>query len=130
MAHARECVRLAGLTGDQEIRNQLLELAREWRDTRVVERYSGSSVAQRNRLSLRVVEDLCRDHDARRDQALARPLPTPASSTMSWWRRLSSTTLAPWRSSPIRRPRHDEVLIAGDTMLSPSAVQISTRKVK
>ena len=30
MAHARECVRLAGLTDDQEVRNQLIALARDW----------------------------------------------------------------------------------------------------
>jgi len=30
MAHARECVRLAGLTDDQEVRDQLIALARDW----------------------------------------------------------------------------------------------------
>jgi len=30
MAHARECVRLAGLTDDQEVRNRLIALARDW----------------------------------------------------------------------------------------------------
>jgi phosphopantothenoylcysteine synthetase/decarboxylase len=30
MAHARECVRLAGLTDDQEVRDQLIDLARDW----------------------------------------------------------------------------------------------------
>ena len=30
MAHARECVRLAGLTDDQGVRNQLIALARDW----------------------------------------------------------------------------------------------------
>jgi len=30
MAHARECVRLAGLTDDQEVRDQLFALARDW----------------------------------------------------------------------------------------------------
>jgi hypothetical protein len=30
MAHARECVRLAGLTDDQEVRDQLTALARDW----------------------------------------------------------------------------------------------------
>jgi|SRR5215469_12994287 phosphopantothenoylcysteine synthetase/decarboxylase len=30
MAHARECVRLAGLTDDQEIRDQLIALAHDW----------------------------------------------------------------------------------------------------
>jgi|SRR6516165_12547233 len=30
MAHARECVRLAGLTDDQEVRDQLITLARDW----------------------------------------------------------------------------------------------------
>ena len=30
MAHARECVRLAGLTDDQEVRHQLIALARDW----------------------------------------------------------------------------------------------------
>jgi len=30
MAHARECVRLAGLTDDQEVRDQLIALARAW----------------------------------------------------------------------------------------------------
>jgi len=30
MAHARECVRLAGLTDDQEVRDQLITLARGW----------------------------------------------------------------------------------------------------
>jgi hypothetical protein len=30
MAHARECVRLAGLTDDQEVRHQLVALARDW----------------------------------------------------------------------------------------------------
>jgi hypothetical protein len=30
MAHARECVRLAGLTNDQEVRDQLIALARDW----------------------------------------------------------------------------------------------------
>ena len=29
MAHARECVRLAGLTDDQEVRDQLIALARD-----------------------------------------------------------------------------------------------------
>ena len=29
MAHARECVRLAGLTDDQEVRDQLITLARD-----------------------------------------------------------------------------------------------------
>ena len=28
--YARDCVRLAGLTEDQEIRDQLLNMAREW----------------------------------------------------------------------------------------------------
>ena len=30
MAHARECVRLAGITDDQEVRNQLIALAHDW----------------------------------------------------------------------------------------------------
>jgi RES domain-containing protein len=30
MAHARECVRLAGLTDEQEVRDQLIDLARDW----------------------------------------------------------------------------------------------------
>ena len=30
MEYARECVRLAGLTDDQQIRDQLLNMAREW----------------------------------------------------------------------------------------------------
>jgi hypothetical protein len=30
MGHARESVRLAGLTDDQEIRDQLFALARDW----------------------------------------------------------------------------------------------------
>ena len=30
MAYARECVRLAGLTDEPEIRDQLFALAREW----------------------------------------------------------------------------------------------------
>ena len=30
MAHARECVRLAGLTDGQEVRDQLIALARDW----------------------------------------------------------------------------------------------------
>ena len=30
MAHARECVRLAGLTDDKEVRDQLIALARDW----------------------------------------------------------------------------------------------------
>ena len=30
MAHARECVRLLGLTDDQEVRDQLIALARDW----------------------------------------------------------------------------------------------------
>ena len=30
MAHARECVRLAGLTDDQEVRDQLIAMARDW----------------------------------------------------------------------------------------------------
>jgi phosphopantothenoylcysteine synthetase/decarboxylase len=30
MAHARECVWLAGLTDDQEVRDQLIALARDW----------------------------------------------------------------------------------------------------
>ena len=30
MAHARECVRLAGLTDDQEVRDQLIDLASDW----------------------------------------------------------------------------------------------------
>jgi hypothetical protein len=30
LAHARECVRLAGLTDDQEVRDQLIALARDW----------------------------------------------------------------------------------------------------
>ena len=30
MSHARECVRLAGLTDGQEVRDQLIALARDW----------------------------------------------------------------------------------------------------
>jgi hypothetical protein len=30
LAHARECVPLAGLTDDQEVRDQLIALARDW----------------------------------------------------------------------------------------------------
>jgi hypothetical protein len=30
MGYARECVRLAGLADDQQIRDQLLSMAREW----------------------------------------------------------------------------------------------------
>ena len=30
MAHARECVRLAGMTDDFKVRDQLLDLARGW----------------------------------------------------------------------------------------------------
>jgi hypothetical protein len=30
LEYARECVRLAGLTDDQQIRDQLLNMAREW----------------------------------------------------------------------------------------------------
>ena len=30
MAHARECVRLAGLTDDLNVRDQLIDLARSW----------------------------------------------------------------------------------------------------
>src|SRR6516162_1748658 len=30
MAHARECVRLAGLTDDQEVRDQLIAQSRDW----------------------------------------------------------------------------------------------------
>ena len=30
MAHARECVRLAGLTDDREVRDQLIALACNW----------------------------------------------------------------------------------------------------
>jgi len=44
MGHAHECVRLAGLTGDLTVRDQILDLARGWirialhaRDSRVVE---------------------------------------------------------------------------------------------
>lgn len=44
MGHAQECVRLAGLTDDLTVRDQILDLARGWirialhaRDSRVVE---------------------------------------------------------------------------------------------
>jgi len=30
MAHVRECVRLAGLTDDLKVRNQIIALARDW----------------------------------------------------------------------------------------------------
>ena len=38
--YARECVRLAGLTADQEIRDQLLNMAREWMAAAMHERHS------------------------------------------------------------------------------------------
>ena len=38
--YARECVRLASLTADQEIRDQLLNMAREWMATAMHERHN------------------------------------------------------------------------------------------
>ena len=38
--YARECVRLAGLTADQEIRDQLLNMAREWMAAAMDERHN------------------------------------------------------------------------------------------
>ena len=38
MAYARECVRLAGLTDEPEIRDQLFALAREWMAAAMQER--------------------------------------------------------------------------------------------
>lgn len=38
--YARECVRLAGLTADQEIRDQLLNMAREWMAAAMHERHT------------------------------------------------------------------------------------------
>ena len=38
--YARECVRLAGLTADQEIRDQLLNMAREWMAAAMHERHN------------------------------------------------------------------------------------------
>ena len=38
--YARECVRLAGLTADQEIRDQLLSMAREWMAAAMHERHT------------------------------------------------------------------------------------------
>jgi len=37
IGYARECVRLAGLTQDPELRDQLLDMAREWMATAMLE---------------------------------------------------------------------------------------------
>jgi hypothetical protein len=44
MAHARECVRLAGLTDDRKVRDQLLDLARGWIVAALRERRSDARV--------------------------------------------------------------------------------------
>jgi hypothetical protein len=48
--YARECARLAGLTADQEIRDQLLNMAREWMAAAMHERH-GAVRARRVRRS-------------------------------------------------------------------------------
>ena len=52
MRHAGECVRLAGLTDDPSVRNQLMELAQDW-----------IAAAQRKRPSSEALHD--KDDDAR-----------------------------------------------------------------
>jgi hypothetical protein len=56
MSHADECVRLAGMTGDTTLRDQIIELARGWlssalrahnTDARVIEFSGPSSLFQR-----------------------------------------------------------------------------------
>jgi hypothetical protein len=49
--YARECVRLAGLTADQAIRDQLLNMARKWMAAAMHERHSAVR-ARRARRSL------------------------------------------------------------------------------
>jgi hypothetical protein len=49
--YARECVRLAGLTMDKEIRDQILNMAHEWMGAAMHERHSavrapGTKVSQ------------------------------------------------------------------------------------
>ena len=44
MAHARECVRLAGLTDDLKVRDQLIDLARGWMAAALRERRSDARV--------------------------------------------------------------------------------------
>ena len=39
VGYARECVRLAGLATDQELREQLLQMARNWMAEAMHERY-------------------------------------------------------------------------------------------
>ena len=39
VGYARECVRLAGLATDQEVREQLLQMARNWMAEAMHERY-------------------------------------------------------------------------------------------
>jgi hypothetical protein len=39
VGYARECVRLAGLAADQELREQLLQMARNWMAEAMHERY-------------------------------------------------------------------------------------------
>ena len=39
MGYARECVRLAGLTADQELREKLFEIARDWTAAAMDDRY-------------------------------------------------------------------------------------------
>jgi hypothetical protein len=50
--YARECVRLAGLTADQEIRDQLLSMAREWMAAAMHERHTAVRVASGTKVSL------------------------------------------------------------------------------
>jgi hypothetical protein len=42
MGYARECVRLAGLTTDQEIREKLFAIARDWMAAALDDRYVSS----------------------------------------------------------------------------------------
>jgi hypothetical protein len=48
--YARECVRLVGLTTDQEIRDQLLNMAREWMGAAMHERHSAVRARRAQRL--------------------------------------------------------------------------------
>jgi hypothetical protein len=47
IGYARECVRLAGLTHDPELRDQLLDMAREWMATAMHEAKAPKPKSQR-----------------------------------------------------------------------------------
>jgi hypothetical protein len=55
--YARECVRLAGLAADQEIRGQLLNMAREWMAAAMHERHSAVRARRAEGLALALAEN-------------------------------------------------------------------------